>query len=312
MSKGRVNGLVLCTAVSVALAACGGGTGAAHSTASVSTGSHQNQSFDSLGTSGPQPLEPPPSIRTTSTTRPGPSVPDGGTPPSTASTVPGEGTRPSVASTAPPTGSTVPRGANPPSAGTYSYRQSGSQTAEGQTQPVPAQGNLRIDPAQQQGSGAWTQTWHSYTDPAQPPNDTTYMFNSGGLAIMSTVTRSSFNGQTVSFTCTFAPPLQVTPMPPTIGYSFSGQASCGSFNAQARGRIDGTNTVALDGQMVTVFVIDSTITTSGSVSLTDHESVWFSPRLGLLVHTSDVENGTYGLFSFSSQITRDLESGHPR
>ena len=199
-----------------------------------------------------------------------------------------------------------------PAPGTYLYSQSGSESAGGRSQAVPAQGTMRIDPATQQAARTWTQTWHSYVDQTQPPNDTTYQFGSAGVAIASTTTTSSLNGQSVSFTCTFSPPLSVTPWPPTVGYAFSGQGSCGSFTAQVSGRIDGTRAVDLDGQSITTYVIDATITTHGSVSLTDRQTDWFSPSLRLLVHTSDDEQGTYGLFSFSSQITRDLESAHPR
>lgn len=201
---------------------------------------------------------------------------------------------------------------SPPPPGAYSYRQSGSATFGTQAQPVPSQSTVRIDAAVAEGPGTWAQTWHTYSDPKQPPSDVTYRIGSADIAIVSTVTRASFNGQTLSFTCTFSPPLEVTAWPPKVGYVISGQGSCGSFTATVSGRITGTRHTVVDGQTVNTYVIDATITTRGSVQLTDHEIDWLSPALHLLVHTSDEEHGTYGPVSFSSNVSRDLESPRPK
>jgi hypothetical protein len=281
-------------AVSLATAACGG-TAAKLSSGTATSGSATFPSTSSVSPATPGAI----------TTRPVTRQPT--TPSSSTDSVADTSTTTTPAGSTGPANS-PPASPSPPQAGTYLYRQSGSSTAGGQTQPVPAQGSIRIDPAAAQGAAAWTQTWHSYVDPSQPPSDTTYEFSPGGVGMVSIVTRADLNSQSLSFTCTFSPPLEVTPWPPTVGYAFSGEGSCGSFTASVTGRIDGTQPVTLDGQAITTYVIDATITTHGSVSLTDHEIDWFSPTMRLLVHTSDDEQGTYGLVSFSSRVTRDLES----
>jgi len=43
----------------------------------------------------------------------------------------------------------------------------------------------------------------------------------------------------------------------------------------------------------------------------DSETQWFAPSLRLMAHDESNDSGTYGPFSFKSNVTRDLVSGQP-
>jgi hypothetical protein len=217
----------------------------------------------------------------------------------------------SSGSTPPTTEAAAPSGPVPPMAGTYDYAQSGSTTVGSSTTPVPQRGTIVIDPAVSGGPGISHQTWHSYVDTNQPPTDTTYRFTPSGIAITSEVIRQSADGQSVTFTCTFATPLQVVPWPIRIGYSFSGTGDCTSFTVTVTGQITSSRQVSVDGEDITVYVIALTASTSGGLTSSDSETQWFAPSLRLLVHDDTNESGNYGPFSFKSDVTRDLLSSHP-
>jgi hypothetical protein len=198
-------------------------------------------------------------------------------------------------------------GPAPTAAGLYRFRQTGSSTTGATTEPAPAEGTLRVDPAAVDG----TQVSHRAVHPDQPPSDTTIAFRPSGMFITTVVTRTTLGTQTVAFTCTFNPGVPAPPWPPAVGKAFSASGSCGSFTAQVTGRIDGTRTVALDGRSLTAYVVDSTIVTHGQVESTQTETDWFSPVLRLSVHSETHSKGTFGAFRFSSDLTSDLESGRP-
>lgn len=198
-------------------------------------------------------------------------------------------------------------GPAPATAGTYRERQSGTSTAGATTKPVPSEGTLRVDAAKADG----TQVWHRAVDPAQAPSDTTLSFRPDGMFIVSTITRASGGGASVSFTCTFEPPVPSPPWPPSVGATFGGHGQCQSFTADVSGRITGTRQVTLDGSPITVFVAESDLVTHGQVESTGHEVDWFSPALRLVVHNESQAKGTYGVVSFASNVTSDLVSGRP-
>jgi len=208
---------------------------------------------------------------------------------------------------APASAPQAPSGPTPTTPGTYRYSQSGGFTALGSTQNVPAQGTIVVDAASPQGAGSWTQVWHSYIDPSQPPSDTTFSITPSGYAIVSEVIRMA--GQT--FTCTFSSPMLIVNWPPTVGHQFSGSANCGSFTVQASGSITGTQQTTVGGSPVTAYVVTTNVSTSGSVSSTSTETDWLDPVHELDVRQQSQEKGTYQGVAFQSDVTRTLNSTQP-
>jgi hypothetical protein len=191
-------------------------------------------------------------------------------------------------------------------AGTYRYRQSGTNTAGATSMAVPPEGTLRVDPP----SGS-TQVWHRATDPNQPPSDTTLQFRPDGMWITSQIQRVTVAGQTSQFSCGFPTPMPAPPWPPTVGANFTGHGDCGTFTVDVTGRITSTRTVTLDGISVPVFIIESSLTTHGQVQSSATETDWFSPALRLAVHTETHGSGTYGIVSYRTDTVADLESTKP-
>ena len=210
--------------------------------------------------------------------------------------------------TASPTGQPQAAAPAPVPAGTYRYRQSGSATVGTSTQPAPAEGTLVADAAKSDG----TQVFHRATDPSKPPSDATFVFRSDGMFIKSTVTRATAGTQTVSFTCTFDPPVPAPPWPPAVGKSFSADGNCGSFTAHVDGHITGQRQATVDGAPRTVYVVSTTIVTHGQVESTINQTDWFAPSLRLSLHVESHTKGTYGPVAFSGDLTSDLESAKPR
>lgn len=213
----------------------------------------------------------------------------------------------STASAAAPGGAGAPEPATP---GTYTYRQSGSSTFGTTTEAVPAQGTMVVDPAT---GAASAQTWHRYEDTSQSPNDTDLAFATDGIFITKEVERVSLSGQSTTITCSFpSPGIPAPPWPPAVGKSFSVTGSCGSFSATVSGRITGQTTDDIGGQSVPVYVLVSTLVTRGQVELTATETDWLAVGFRLPLHTQTQSHGTYGIASFSSNTTADLESMTPK
>ena len=153
--------------------------------------------------------------------------------------------------------------------------------------------------------------WHRATDPNDAPSDTTFAFRADGMFILSTVIRATYAGQTAEYTCTFTAPLPAPPWPPAVGKTFSGHADCGNFTADVAGRINGTRQAVVDGSPVDVYVVDSTVDTHGQVESHGTQTDWFAPSLRLTVHSETHQSCTYGVVSFSGDLTADLVSARP-
>jgi hypothetical protein len=221
--------------------------------------------------------------------------------------------RGSTATTSPPAtpAPTAAPGVAPPApaaAGTYRYRQSGSaKVGNGQPSPAPGEGTLKVDAA----DGAGNQVFHRYLDPNGQPSDTFLAFRPDGVFLTKQILRLAAAGQNFEFTCTFNPPVASPPWPPAVGATFSGKGECGRFTADVSGRISGTRAVQLDGATIETFVIETTVTTSGQLTSTSRLVDWYSKAHRLQVHTESHQEGTYGPFRFTSDLTADLISGRP-
>jgi hypothetical protein len=191
--------------------------------------------------------------------------------------------------------------------GLYKYHQSGQSTTAGSKQAAPAEGTLLVDPAQADG----TQVTHQVVDPNGSSTDTTYRFGGDGMFIARRIMHNRAGGQAIDFTCTFSPQLPAPPWPPVVGKAFEGDANCDGFTVHVSGRTTGTRTVSLDGVSVQTYVVESTIDTTGQLQSHGSEVDWFAPSLRLPVHSETHQKGSYGMFSFSSDLTSDLESARP-
>jgi hypothetical protein len=204
-----------------------------------------------------------------------------------------------LTTTSPKPSSSVVSAPQPATPGTYTYDQSGSFSALGYTQQYPPQGTEVADSASAQAAGTWSQLWHSYLDTRQPPSDTTFLINATGIAITSEVIRMAAGGQSITFTCSFASPVEVADWPPTVGHQFSGSGNCtspnnsyGSFTATLNGSINGTQQTSIGGAPTTAYTTSTTVTTSGSVTSTDTETDWLDPGLDLDLYQSSKESGS--------------------
>ena len=197
----------------------------------------------------------------------------------------------------------------PAAPGTYMYRQSGSATFGSTRQPVPAHGTMVVDPAERDGT---SQTWHRYVDTNEPPTDIALSFSTSGVFITTEVQRVSFQGQSMTITCTFPKPgVPAPPWPPAVGKTFSDTGNCGSFTATVTGQIEGQTSDTVGSQTFAVYILKSTLTTHGQVQLTAIETDWVAYGLRLPVHIQTDVRGTYALSSFTSDTTADLESLTP-
>jgi hypothetical protein len=281
-------------AFAIIIAACGHGAPSSVKQANATHGSQQRSVTASTVGSAQVPTTAGESQRKPSSGREPPSTTSPSSAPNSSGNVVGR----------PRAGTDTPHPSPP---GTYRYVQRGSTTTGGKNRSVPPEGNIQIDAPTGGASDSWTQVWHSYKDSSEPPADTTYRFDNSGIAIVSMASRVQQSGESFVIECHADPPIEVMSWPPQIGYTFSGQASCGSFSASISGSIDGSQTSTVGTESVSSYSINMTITTTGSLNFTDHQVDWYSPALSLLVHTSDDAQGTYGLTSFSSRIVRDLK-----
>lgn len=204
-------------------------------------------------------------------------------------------------STSSGSGSAAPAPAAP---GRYVVDQSGGVTAGVYQASNPPQGTLVVDPVQPNG----VQMSHRYVSSNSQPSDTATQYTAKGPYILST----SEQGPQGNTTCTFNPPIPAPPWPTSAGQTFGSQGNCGNFTVSVQGRIAGTQTDTLrDGETFTVWVIDSTLTLSGSVTGSGTQVDWYAPALRLPLHEQVDLNGTYSGVSFKLHNVSDLESSHP-
>jgi len=198
-------------------------------------------------------------------------------------------------------------GPAPVAPGKYRYKQTGKATIGNNSSTVPPEGTLVVDPATPDGS----QVFHRVVDPDKGSSDLTLVFNAQGVFLKSTTMRQGSGFQSVTFTCTFNPPMPVPPWPPTVGATFSGKADCGSFTTELNGKVDGKRQVTLDGAPVDVFVLSISTATHGQLESSGTEVRWFAPASRMVVHDESHQKGSYGPFSFASDGTSDLISAKP-
>jgi hypothetical protein len=198
-------------------------------------------------------------------------------------------------------------GPAPAAPGKYRYKQTGKATIGNNTSNVPAEGTLLVDPAKPDGS----QVFHRVVDRDRSSTDTTFLFKPDGIFLKATSTQSGSGFQSVSFTCTFNPPVPAPPWPPTVGATFAGKADCGGFTTELKGKVDGARQATVDGAPVDVFVITVAIVTHGQLESSGTEVQWFAPSTRLTVHSETHQKGSYGPFGFSSDVTNDLVSAKP-
>jgi hypothetical protein len=203
-----------------------------------------------------------------------------------------------------PAGKTGPAPATP---GKYRYKQTGKATIGNGSSNVPSEGTLTVDPAKADGS----QVFHRVVDPNGSSTDTTFQFKPDGIFLKATSTQSGSGFQSVSFTCTFNPPVPAPPWPPTVGATFAGKANCGDFTTEVKGKVDGTRQATVDGAPVDVFVISVAVVTHGQLESSGTDVQWFAPSTRLVVHDESHQKGSYGPFGFSSDVTSDLVSAKP-
>jgi len=84
-----------------------------------------------------------------------------------------------------------------------------------------------------------------------------------------------------------------------------------AVNLTVSGGITGTQSTSIDGAPVTAYVITTNISTSGNLTSTGVEHDWFDPAVQVDLHQDSSQSGSYGIFKFTSQVTRTLISAHP-
>jgi len=201
-----------------------------------------------------------------------------------------------------------PTGPKPVTTGTYTYRQSGSQTIAGMSSGFDPKGTLSV--AQPRANGR--QTSHMVIDSQQPPSDQTIQFNRHGMFLLASVQRYKFAGHTETIRCHFHPGLPLPPWPLKVGMTFHGSGDCGNIHVSGTGQVISRRTATVGRVAVPVFVIKSTLKTSGGVRSTTTDTEWFSPALRLSVKDVGDTKGKFGPFPFASHFTRTLSSTRPR
>lgn len=290
----------LLLAVTVAVAACSGGSGKKSVSLDISHGAPAGITQGSTGTATTVPTTGPASGGGAPAA--GGIAATTGHPGTTAQATTGGGT----GITAPPI--TNPKPTTPVSAGpapvapaTYVYRTSGTSTVTSGTTStpiaVPSQSTLVVTSA-----GGGTQQWVS------PNATTTVLFNNSGVFLLSE------NVPLAGTTCVFNAPVASPPWPVAVGKSFSGTATCGQGQTAGtlalQGKVTGTAVVAVAGASVATFVVTSTTTLSGT-SLVVNETDWYSPVLRLPVQTKVHVTGGIPGYTILSDTVSVLTSSRP-
>lgn len=296
---------VAVTGAAVALAGCGSSSSAPTAQGDTSSNHHGTQRHASAGatdhghksdhsggtktSSGRHPAESTSSL---------PSRTLSGQPPSTDA-----GTKHQSGSSSP-----ASTGPAPIAPGTYTYDQTGSQTISGFHSSVPPTSTLVVHPAKANGR----QTSRMSSGDKQPPSDQTVLFNRKGMFLISQVERVAIPGRTETIRCTFHPGVPYPPWPVEVGQKVHAHTDCGQVKVTATGSVVGRRTATIGGKTLTVYVINTTLTTSGQASSTSHDTEWFSPDLRLSVRDTGTITGKFGPFSFNGTFTRTLSSTTPR
>lgn len=160
----------------------------------------------------------------------------------------------------------------PPPAGTYTYRQSGFASVNGDETPVPEIGTLVVEPASADG----VQTWRRYIDPAGPPSDVVQQWTEHGVHLVSGVQRQQLFDQIVEIPCEFTPRMLVVPWPVVAGWSNTGTCDCGAFTPRMELTVADSRWTAVGGRDLEVHEISSVLRTEGAMSGIGTQLDWVS------------------------------------
>jgi hypothetical protein len=213
---------------------------------------------------------------------------------------------PTVSTRHPHSSGAAQAGPAPIAAGTYTFKQTGSQKIAGFSSAVDPTTTMVVDPAKSDGE----QTSHEAAG-KQQATDQTLLFDRKGMFLVSEVEHLAIPGHNETITCTFHPGVPYPPWPLKVGDREQAGTSCGDVKVTASGQVTGRRTTKIGGKSLVVYVVKVTLTTSGQINSTSTDTEWFSPALRLTVRDIGTISGKYGPFSFTGSFTRTLTSTTP-
>jgi len=301
MTRRRGVAFALAVITLLSAAACGGDEGDdaevddTTSTSSLNPSPSSSSSTPAPSSSTPAPASVgPPSTgapgATTSTTRPR------STPTAPTTSVPADGTD--------PVGGGVGGGQAAAAPGRYSYTTAGTFTGPiGGTQRRDGETVLVVDPLAQgrqhsrrQGPGG------------RAVDQTLELRPDGAYATAVTIVESGFSQEVRP-----SPPVLALPSPAPVGRIWSWRTTTvdGRSTVDSSFKVVRTEAVPVGGESVAASVIEATITTTGEITSTGRQTLWFAPASGLIVKQQETTTGRFGVISFSSESTDILRSLRP-
>jgi hypothetical protein len=197
-------------------------------------------------------------------------------------------------------------GAVVPAPGTYHYSQSGSVQAGPFNFAADPKGTLAIGaPVDDSGAKREQQERAYSSDWSQ---EQILLFRSTGVYIKSVTSRFGSGGFAQADTCTPSHPLKAIALPLVVGNSWSDSATCGGRTITVSGKVSRTETRTVGGVRVATDVVNIvTHQTGNGYNVTLNLTMWIAPKYGLSVHATQTGSGTARGYSFTQNLTEDLD-----
>jgi hypothetical protein len=106
----------------------------------------------------------------------------------------------------------------------------------------------------------------------------------------------------------FEPPVMMLPADVKVGqtWEWSGTSTDGKTKVSSSFRHSRREPLTVAGRTFDTWVLDATVTTSGDITSTSKQTIWYAQELRVIAKQRDNTNGTFGQVSFTSDTTRTL------
>ncbi len=190
----------------------------------------------------------------------------------------------------------VPPGLKP-LAGSYRYHAVGTATVNGAAQPIDVEATTLIEEV------SASDQRETSSGGQQGSAIQVMRYSSDKVELVSLEMKGAVNKKFEP-----KPPVLYAPVPGSVGQSWSWNATSTDrlTRIQQSSRFDRTEQKVVGAQTIDVVVVETDITITGDIKATGHITSWVSPAYKLVVRSHSTLTGSYGAFTFASDVTSDL------
>lgn len=198
----------------------------------------------------------------------------------------------------------------PPSPGTYTYRQDGYQTFGTLRFDFDPEGSFEVAAPEPDGTTTRQRTIRRYSSNRERESLT--LFRSDAILLEEAIERIGSGSARQTYTCRTPDPVPLLPIPWRVGSSWSGGGDCDGLSLDYEATLRAVEQREVGGTEVRSLVIDAAYTIEGDdLRQETTATIWFAPDHRLVVRQVESSSGTFSGTPFERELTEELVSLTP-